>query len=67
MQIKQIHSMQWATEDKSFVGIVADTDTGDNQSIGTPYNETSIIWEAVKAYPVVQIAEYVEPAVEISE
>jgi hypothetical protein len=61
MQIKKIHSMRWATEDKTFVGLIADTDTGNNESIGTPYNEASIIWDAVKAFPVNQIEEYVEP------
>lgn len=63
MQIKKIHSMRWATEDKSYVGLVADTDTGNNESIGTPYSEASIIWEAVKAFPVDQIGEYVEPVI----
>jgi hypothetical protein len=64
MEIKKIHSMRWATEDKSVVGLIADTDTGDNESIGTPYGETSIIWDAVQAFPVDQIADYVEPVAE---
>ena len=62
MQIKKIHSMRWATPDNTFVGLIADTDTGDNESIGTPYNSTSIIWEAIQTFPVDQIASYVEPA-----
>jgi hypothetical protein len=61
MQIKIIHSMRWATPDQTFVALVADTDTGDNEEIGTPYNGTSIIWEAVQAFPVNEIAAYVDP------
>jgi len=61
MQIKQIHSMRWATPDQAFVVLFADTDTGNNEEIGTPYNGTSIIWEAVQAFPVNEIAAYVEP------
>lgn len=64
MQIKQIHSMQWATSDHSFVRLVADTDEDNSQIIGTPYSDLSIIWDAVKAYPVEDIAEYVEPVIE---
>jgi hypothetical protein len=61
MQIKKIHSMRWATPEKTFVGLVADTDTGDNESIGTPYSPESIIWDAVREFPVEQISDYVEP------
>ena len=61
MKIKKIHSMFWATAEHDTVGLNADTDTGDDQLIGTPYNETSIIWEAVQAFPVDQIAEYAAP------
>jgi len=61
MQIKIIHSMRWATPDHTFVSIVADTDTGNNESIGTPYDSTSIIWDAVQAFPIDQIDEYVDP------
>jgi hypothetical protein len=64
MEIKKIHSMRWATPDNTFVGLIADTDTGNNESIGTPYDNTSIIWDAVRAFPVDQIAEYVEPVIE---
>jgi hypothetical protein len=63
MEIKNIHSMRWATLDKSYVVLVADTNTGNNEEIATPYGEASIIWGAVKAYPVEQIAEYVEPVI----
>ena len=59
MEIKQIHSMFWGDADHTCVGLTADTSTGTNELIGTPYNETSIIWDAVKAFPVDQIAEYV--------
>lgn len=61
MQIKEIYSMRWATPDQTFVALVADTDTGNNEEIATPYNDTSIIWEAVQAFPVNKIAAYVEP------
>ena len=56
--------MRWATPDNTFVGLIADTDTGDNESIGTPYDETSIIWDAVRAFPAEQITPYVEPVIE---
>ena len=52
--------MRWATADNTFVCLIADTGTGNNEQIGTPYGNTSIIWEAVQAFPVDQIAEYVE-------
>ena len=61
MQIKKIHSMRWATPDQTFVVLFADTDTGNNEEIGTPYDSTSIIWEAVQAFPVSEITAYVEP------
>jgi len=64
MEIKKIHSMRWATLDNTFVSLIADTDTGNNEEIGTPYGEASIIWEAVRAFPVDQIDEYVEPVIE---
>lgn len=64
MQIKQIHSMFWADVEHTAVGLNADTDEGNNLLIGTPYNDTSIIWDAVRAFPADQIAEYVEPVVE---
>ena len=59
--------MRWALQDKSYVVLVADTNTGNNEEIATPYGELSIIWDAVKAYPVNQIADYVEPVVEQTE
>lgn len=53
--------MRWATSDKSYVVLFADTNTGSNEQIATPYGEASIIWDAVKSFPVDQITEYVEP------
>ena len=64
MEIKKIHSMRWATPDNTFVCLFADTDTGNNEEIATPYGELSIIWDAVRAFPIDQISEYVEPVVE---
>ena len=54
MQIKKIYSMKWS-EDNSYVILIADTDTGDNEEIATPYSEESIIWDAVKTFPVNEI------------
>lgn len=56
--------MQWATTEKTCVFLVADTDTGDNEYISTPYSVESIIWDAVRAFPVEQISEYVDPFIE---
>ena len=53
--------MRWATPDQTFVALVADTNTGNNEQIGTPYDSTSIIWEDVQNFPKSQIAAYVEP------
>ena len=64
MEIKKIHSMRWATPDNTFVCLFADTDTGNNEEIATPYGELSIIWDAVRAFPIDKISEYVEPVVE---
>lgn len=66
MQVKKIHNMQWADPEHKYVRLVADTDSGDNETIGTPYGEASIIWAAVQAFPVNQIAEYVPPVVELT-
>ena len=63
MQIKLIHSMCWGNADHTAVGLNADTDTGINEEIGTPYDATSIIWDAVRAFPVGDIVEYVAPSV----
>jgi hypothetical protein len=60
MKIKQIHSMFWANPEHTAVGLNADTDEENNLIIGTPYDGTSIIWEAVQAYPVDQIFEHTE-------
>ena len=56
--------MRWALEDKSYVVLIADTNTGNNEEIATPYGETSIIWESVQAFPVEEIAAYVAPVIE---
>ena len=61
MQVKKIHLMQWGTLDKTIVRLIADTDTGDNEEIGTPYSPLSIIWDAVKEFPVDQIQPYQAP------
>jgi hypothetical protein len=58
MEIKQIHLMQWGDEEKTVVRVVADTDRGNNEEIGTPYNAESIIWADVQAFPVEEIADY---------
>lgn len=55
MEIKKIHLMQWGNAEKTGVRLIADTDAGDNKEIGTPYDETSIIWGAVQAFPVDEI------------
>jgi hypothetical protein len=64
MEIKKIHSMRWATADNTFVCLFADTNTGNNEEIGTPYDNTSIIWDAVKSFPTDEIAAYVAPVIE---
>ena len=56
--------MRWAAPDNTFVVLIADTNTGNNEEIATPYDETSIIWNAVRSFPVDQIAEYIEPIIE---
>jgi len=61
MQIIQIHSMFWGDQNNTLVGLIADTDEGANQLIGTPYSEASIIWDAIKVFPVDQIAAYTPP------
>ena len=61
MQITKIHSMWWGDEAKTSVGIIADTDQGNNLTIGTPYDASSIIWGEVQAFPVDQIADYSPP------
>ena len=53
--------MWWGDEAKTSVGLIADTDQGNELTIGTPYDATSIIWNSVRAFPVNQIADYVEP------
>ena len=63
MQIKLIHSMFWANTEHTCVGLNADTEEGNNLLIGTPYDSTSIIWDAVMAFPAADISEYVPPSV----
>ena len=53
--------MWWGDANRSVVGLIADTNEGTNITIGTPYDATSIVWDAVQAFPVDQISEYVEP------
>lgn len=64
MEIKKIHSVTWGNVDHTGVVLIADTDTGDNQTIGTTYGPESIIWDTLKTFPVDQIAPYVEPVIE---
>jgi hypothetical protein len=61
MIINKINSMTWGNKEHTVVSLLADTNEGNNLSIGTPYDTSSIIWDAVQAFPVDQIAEYVEP------
>lgn len=66
MKITQIKKMWWGDEAQTVVGLVADTsDEGTDLQIGTPYDETSIIWEAVQAFPQNQIEAYVAPQAEV--
>ena len=50
--------MWWGDEEQTTVGLIADTDQGTNLTIGTPYDATSIIWNAVQAFPADQITAY---------
>lgn len=63
--------MQWGDENHTCVGLTADTNAGDNVQIGTPYNDMSIIWNAVKSFPVNEIAAFIPstetPAMPVSE
>lgn len=56
MHVYKIHRMTWTNADKVRVVLIADTDTGEREEISTPYDATSIIWDAVKAFPVENIA-----------
>lgn len=58
--------MWWGDAAKTSVGLVADTDQGNELTIGTPYDVTSIIWSAVQAFPVAQITEYA-PAADVRQ
>jgi hypothetical protein len=64
MKINLIHSMWWADEAHTAVGLIADTDNGSNLTVGTPYNETSIIWADIQAFGEENIAPYTPPAPE---
>jgi hypothetical protein len=55
MKIKKIHSIQWGDVEMSVVRLIADTDTGDSEEIGTPYGPESIIWEDIQEFPADQI------------
>lgn len=59
MQLFKIHKMRWANQEKSIVTLIADTDTGMNEEIHTPYSNESIIWDDVKSFPVDGIGEFV--------
>jgi len=55
--------MQWGNAEHTAVRLNAHTDSGMNEEIGTPYDSTSIIWDAVMAFPAADISEYVPPSV----
>lgn len=61
MRVLKIYSMTWGNAAQTSVRLVADTDEGSNLEIGTPYSSESIIWDAVRAYPVSQIQPYQPP------
>jgi hypothetical protein len=61
MQVFNIHEMRWANVEKNSVYMVADTNTGERELIGTPYNAESIVWSAVRQYPVDQILPMLPP------
>lgn len=67
MQVFTIHEMRWANTEQTSVYLVADTSTGNGELIGTPYNAESIIWDAVRAFPVENIQPMVEVAPEQSD
>ena len=60
IKIKKIHSMQWGDESKNSVLLIADTNTGDFETISTAYNANSIIWVEINTFPIDRIAAYVE-------
>lgn len=61
MQVLAIHEMRWANPEKTSVRLIADTNTGKQELIHTPYNADSIIWDAVRAFPADQIMEMLPP------
>jgi hypothetical protein len=64
MVVTKIYYMYWDNPEHTTVGLLADTNEGDNLLIGTPYNDTSIIWDAVSAYPEDQILDNPPPPIE---
>lgn len=65
MRLTQIKSMRWSNEDHTEVCLVADiADDEENASIGTPYDERSIIWADVQAFPKELIEPYTPPIVD---
>ena len=52
--------MQWADENKTGVSLLADTDTENKLSIGTPYDTTSIVWDSISKFPLEEISGYVK-------
>jgi post-segregation antitoxin (ccd killing protein) len=63
MKLKKIYSMKWADENKTGVSLLADTDTENNLSIGTPYDTTSIVWDSISKFPLEEISDYVKKEV----
>ena len=64
MRILTLHSINWGNPERSAVRIIADTDQGFNEDIGTPYGPSSILWNYIQTIPVDQIGPYVELTVE---
>lgn len=64
MKILQIKRMWWGDEKQTLVCLIADTDEGTGLTIGTPYDERSIIWTDVQAYPKELIEPYVVPVIQ---
>ena len=59
MIIKNIHSMKWKNVEHTLVGLVADTDMGDNKYFMAYYIEASPFWDYLKEFPVKNIPENV--------
>ena len=65
MQVFKIYQMRWVNEEKSIVSLVADTDTGAQEQIFTPYSAESIIWNEVLSFPPEQIEPMEIPTLEV--